>query len=336
MIKGIINRAVWKNGNPINVLTFPTHSPVETTLANQLKECTFYAYRDEGIIPEWNNIRQKPDNYVLLEHKAGDQSIPRHVDFHLILCQNVAAQYKYADRYSQLLGIPIINYIHTMPPLGFNKEYLNQYKRLNVAKHIFITEYSREIWGFNEEDSEVIYHGIEEDIYKPLPINRQPYIMSLGNLYEERWRELGFDLYTKIAPGLPVRHFGSSNGGKLPNNPINNTDDLVREFATCGLFLNTSRWSPIPRSLTEALMCGCPIVTSNGSAIPELLTHEYDCLMFPLDKPELGRKYCHKLLSDPSYAKELGDNARKTALKLFSVDRYKEQFRDVFRKAVKS
>lgn len=333
MIKGIVERSFWQEGDPINIITACTHSGYESEWVNALPELNVYSMVEKGTVQGWVGSREKPSRYVVLPTNAGLAGIPKWIKPHLVLCQNVGAQ-QFLFQVAQYYGVPCLNLVHTYPWRGITPQQVEQYKQLPAFWHLFITEDSRKVWGFEQfERSSTLYHGIDDSVYNPVPLDRDNNVLTVVNEFAERW-ECGFPIYQQVVQGFPWKHFGSSSSGRFVNNPTQNFDQLLSELNRCGVYLNTAIWSPVSRALVEAAFMGCPIVSVAACDVPNIFTHEHDILLFDPNKPEDGRRLIQKLLTDKDYAQKLGANARETAKRVFSVNRFRAQWRDIFRKAI--
>lgn len=88
-------------------------------------------------------------------------------------------------------------------------------------------------------------------------------------------------------------------------------------------------------SLLESAMAATPIVSTNTCAIPEVFQDGRDMIMFDPNKPQDGRKAINHLLNNPDEAQAMGQRARETALRVFNIDRFAQQWRSIFTKAIK-
>ena len=112
-------------------------------------------------------------------------------------------------------------------------------------------------------------------------------------------------------------------------------DDFRRELSNSRLFLTAGT---IPASYTlgfaESLMTGIPVVVyDNGYPLNEMrsiITHGVNG--FISNNVKELREICDELLNDIEYAKEIGEKGRETAIKLFSIDNIKEQWRQFLSK----
>ena len=67
-------------------------------------------------------------------------------------------------------------------------------------------------------------------------------------------------------------------------------------------------------SLLEAMSCGCAVVSTETCMIPEVIENGVNGFMTN-DEKQMER-YLVDLLNDKNLAKEIGDNARKTIVKI--------------------
>jgi hypothetical protein len=336
-VRSILARTLATENSTINVLTAPTHSPMEAMLCAALPNCQFYAYRKQGsnIINQWNPIRVKPDSYHLLPDDGADHNIPD-CDFHLCLIHNVGAQHPHLYRYAQMLNLPTLAYYHTMPPYGIDPQGLAQYQQLPYDHHVFITELSRTCWGFQDHpNSSVIYHGAELDLFKPNGEQKQQYALTIGNEATSRYFELGFDEEQKLVQGFPYRHIGTDERNPKMHNPVTEVHQLVKEINRAQVFLNCARWSPFPKSLVEAISCGSAILTVNSCGVPDVMQHKVNCMMYPQGRVDIGRKMLQEMLNNPDMCASLGREARKLAETFFSPTRFANEWKTLLWKTIK-
>jgi len=94
--------------------------------------------------------------------------------------------------------------------------------------------------------------------------------------------------------------------------------ELLRVF---DVFVLTSQWEGLGRSLTEAMYTGRPVVATEVEGVPELVRHERTGLLVP---PRDVRSVAHgviDLLSDPCKRQRLGEAARRQVRHAFGVER---------------
>jgi glycosyltransferase involved in cell wall biosynthesis len=68
--------------------------------------------------------------------------------------------------------------------------------------------------------------------------------------------------------------------------------------------------------------------------IPEIIEHNYNGLLS--NDPKELRTYLEELLANPEKARELGDNARKTIVEKFNLDRFVKTWNNVLFTAIEN
>lgn len=327
-ISAILKRATRHQNDPINVITWMTHERYEPNLCRL--NADFYAIPGQSV-RVWNEQFAKiPTNY----HVVTDR-IPENITFDCIITQNPFVHIPLAIPISKQLHIPILNIFHTDAPLGWSPDALKQHNELfkHCSHHIFITDYNRISWGFEEHtNTSVIEHGIDTELFRPSDATPADAILSVVNDWVNRDAECGFKLWQIITNKLPVKVVGNTPGLSVPSQTLQN---LVETIQGCRVFLNTSLRSPMPMSLIEGLACGLGVVTTNTNSICDFLTHGHDSLIFSPNEPEKGREYVIKLLQDKDLCKKLGQNAVETVKRRFGMDRFLAQWTELWETQVK-
>ncbi len=93
---------------------------------------------------------------------------------------------------------------------------------------------------------------------------------------------------------------------------------LISEF---DLVVMPSLYEGLPFWLLEAMLAAKPVVATDALGINDVLTAHYNGLLVPpRDSLALGQAIC-SLLSDPTLAQKLGNQARQTVLEEYSLER---------------
>lgn len=299
----------------LNILTFPCHEAYETSLA--LTNHNFYGYRQEGM-KDWNNTyRPVPENYILLE-KNGEYSLPRWVDFDLVLTNNRFANFEIGQKIARRYNIPLVNIEHCLPDPRWSTDQIKQIRSLSGDHNIFISEYSRNKWLCdNMPNTHVIHHMIDTDVFTYSDKPRENHILSVVNLWKDRDIWCGYKIWENTINGLPYKVVGDNPG---LSSPAKNIEELVQSYQQATIFYNTSVVSPIPTSLLEAAACGCALVSTKTCMIPEIFEHGKDAFLSN-DLNEL-RQYLELLLNDTQLAREMGLSAKEKISKMFNKNRF--------------
>ncbi len=327
---GSITRAATRSPNePLNILTFPTHERYQSGLAKI--NAIFYLIRTPNV-KDWNGAYAKlPENHILLNPKHGNYQIPTEVDFDLILSQNKFGQFQICRNLSKELHLPLVSLEHTLPIESWPKAKVEEAHFMRGDLNVFISEYSRDKWGWSPKEAEVIHHGIDTDTFSANSnIIKKPHILSVVNDWINRDWCCGFRLWQKITNGMPVLPVGNTTGLSKPAKDLSH---LVSLYNEAQIFVNTSLISPVPTSLLEAMSCGCAVVTSATCMIPEIVENGVNGFISN-DPAELAG-YCHKLLSDAELCRKLGVAARETIKNKFSMGVFVNKWKDVFERASK-
>ncbi len=325
---GSICRAAHrKDGEPLNVLAFPTHEAYETGLAKTGH--TFWAVRAPGI-KNWNTAyRPLPPNYILLNPERGDHQIPPEVDFDLVLSQNKFGQFQKAIEFSRRFQLPLVSLEHTLPVPGWGNGRLRILRQMKGHLNVFISEFSREAWGWEPEDAEVVHHGIDTDTFaSSANIVKKPTVLSVCNDWINRDWCCGFSLWRQVTNGLAVLPIGDTPG---LSKPAKSVADLVRHYQEAPVFLNTSLISPVPTSLLEAMSCGVACVSTSNCMLPEIIENGVNG--FISNSPQELRQHINRLLVDKELASRLGAAARQTILTKFSQGSFVGKWNEVFERA---
>lgn len=322
----ILRAASRRNDEPLNILTFPTHEAQEVNYCKTGHR--FWACRTPQV-KDWDRAyRPVPDNYVLLNPARGDHQLPQEIDFDLILSQNKFGQYQIARYLSSVLHLPMLSLEHTLPVEHWPKSQMDALRSMRGHVNVFISEFSREKWGWGKDEALVIHHGIDTELFAPndLLVDRQPHLLSVVNDWVNRDYFCGFRLWQQVTKGLPVKPVGKTPG---LSEPAKSVADLVMKYRQADIFLNTSLVSPVPTALLEAMACGCAVVTTSNCMLPEII--EDGINGFISNDPAVLTNRCKQLLSDHALCRQLGDKARKTVLDKFSLSAATAAWDKVFR-----
>lgn len=315
-----ILRKSFKKKDKYNIITFDTHERFQTELAKTGHN--FYAFRYDNC-KIWNETFSKiPDNYYIMPNNT----IPNGIDFDFILSQSKFGQLQVAKQIQSAFKIPIISVEHTVPTKDLNPQQVEMMKSLRGDINVFITEYARSEWGY---DGQIVENSIDYETFKPLNlINDQKYILTVANDFVKRDYCLNYKGWQRITEGLPVKLVGDTPGLSKASESI---EDLVKEYNSCAVYLNTSTESQLPTVLLEAMACGKPVVTTATCSIPSFVKHGENGFLSN-DESAL-RKYLELLLENDELREKMGKKAREIITQRFSHERFINSWNNVFNKA---
>jgi len=321
-VSSLTRAATRQEGEPLNILTFVTHERYEPNLCKTGHN--FYSLTGDGI-RNWNTqYAPIPENYHILPPTTTDV-VPLNLDFDVVLCQNVMAHYEIASSICSYLQLPMINLWHILPPIDWADEQFQFFSNLSGDVDVFISDYNRKVWGRNEANSRVLYHGVDTDFWKPVSSSeRKQRMMSVVNDWVNRDWCCGYRIWERTAKDLPCYVVGDTPG---LSQPAESLESLRSDYSESQIFVNTSTHSPIPCSLLEAMACECAVVSTATCLIPEIIENGVNGFCTN-DEDEL-RGYMTELLNDAELCKKLGKAARKTVEEMFGMDRFVEEWNNV-------
>lgn len=319
-IQSILRKATRKEGDKLNILTCATHESAETMMCKTGHN--FYSLQGQHCKVWEKKYRPLPSNYTLLPVNY----IPIDLDFDIIMFQTIVGQPQILANLAYQNGIPLLRIEHTQAYPNWPRDMILQYKQFSGLENIFITDFSRKTWLYNEDESIVIGHAIDTDLFKPNnKAKKNGTCLSVVNDWVNRDEPCGFRFWQHITQGIPVTVLGNTPG---LSEPAKSVDDLVKNYQECSIFVNTSLLSPMPMALLEAMACGCAIVSTETAAIPEYLVNGYNAYIS--NDPSMLKYYINDLLNNPEKRKKFGNNARKTVESKCSISDYIKKLNNVF------
>lgn len=329
-IGSILRASSRKKGDALNILTCPTHERYQNGWSNV--NANFYMIQTPSV-KTWNSkYGDLPKNHILLNASRGEKQLPLEVDFDLVLSQNKFGQIQILSQIAHKLHLPIISLEHTLPMETWPKQRLEDCKNMKGDLNVFISDFSREKWGWSKEDSSVrvIEHGVDTELFYGWydSINRESQCLSVVNDWINRDWCCGFNFWREGTKGLPVKVLGDTPG---LSSPAKTTDELVYAYQNSQIFINTSLVSPIPTALLEAMSCCCACISTRTCMIPSVIEHERNGIL--VDTPEELNKWAKILLQNRRLCASLGIEARKTILERFSMKRFVQDWTKLFEEA---
>lgn len=311
-----------------NILCYAIHERQDSYMA--LTGHNFYAIMRDGFKHWEEGFARVPDNFNILR-KSNDvlSSIPKHIEFDFIISGSKFGHFQLSKQLQRYLNIPILSVEHTLPMKGYwTPEHINQLCNMRGEYNVFITDYSMKDWGWEDKgDTEVVRHCVDSDIFTDKNLERERVILTVANDYINRDFFLDYKQYVRVTEGLPTRPVGNTPGLSEGTKSI---EELVNHYNTAQVFLNTSKISPIPTVIMEAMACGLPCISANTCAIPEFILHGENGFLYNDDKE--CREYLELLLDNPTLAREMGIKARQSMIENFGVQRFVDDWNRIYDK----
>ena len=221
---------------------------------------------------------------------------------------------------------------HTLPVPYWDEDVKHRTRHMRGDINVFISNYSIDDWQWEpKNDTMVITHGVDSKLFcTDNSIEKENRILSVVNDWINRDWCCGFGIWQRVSQGLPIHVVGDTPG---LSEVAESTEDLVKEYQSSRIFLNTSTISPVPTALLEAMACGCAVVTTATCMIPEIVENGVNGFISN-DEAEL-QQYLVDLLNDEDLAKSMGEAARKTIVDNFSQENFVSKWDSLFHRAAK-
>ncbi len=273
---------------------------------------------------EWDlNCGAVPNNYHIVDY------IPNNIMPDLIITHVSGERLDIAQEYAGFFGVNVIRHTHTLPE---NEYELQVFRSQHANINTFISGYSKAAWNLQDQESLVVEHGLDADIFCDKQMERENSVLSVVNLWADRDWACGWNLYNSIKSldtGIKYVVYGNNKG---LSRPAKDLDELVNAYNKSSIFLNTSQFSPVPMAMLEAMSCGCAIVSTNNCMIPEIIKHGYNGLL--ANSPEELHYHIKTLQNNPQMARQMGLNARQTIIENYNIRKFCNTWNDIFRKTI--
>lgn len=321
-------RQSWrKPTDKLRILTSPTHERNATLFSDT--DAHYYLWRG-GPVKEWNfKFGPLPSNFTLLDIRRQNDQIYNDLDIDLVLSQNRFGQYQILSQLARHLHIPLITYEHTWILPDWNEETRKVLRSMTGVVDVFISETSRNIWGWDENTGEVIRHALDTSVFFDKRKERNGNVLLVANDLLNRAIILGYPLFKEVVQNITHTIVGDTAG---LSQPAKDVDDLVNIYNNHKIYLNTTHLSPIPMSMLESMACGCVPVALPTCEIPYYITHGVSGFLGKNAK-EL-RNYVKMLMNDDKLREKMSVAARQEILEKCQKSRFTAQWNDVFRRAV--
>lgn len=318
-LTGIMRNINRDPDKPLNILTAPTHPRYQTSLS--ATGHNFYLMQHQTFVDWDTRYAPLPDNHILLSGE--EDQIKTDMQFDLILSQNKFSQFQIFKQVQAVFQVPILSLEHTVAGDWTDKR-IQMFTDMKGDINVFISDYSRKRWGFDESNSMVIHHGVDTKQFVGPWSGEDKRILTVANDYINRDWCLGFNIWRNVTQGLPVNPVGDTPG---LSEAITDVDELIQTYRKAAVFLNTSTYSPVPTSLLEAMACGCPVVSMATCMMPDIIQNGVNG--FITNDPKELRQSLIAVLQNPELGREMGEKGRQTVIKMFGLDRFVDEWNEV-------
>ncbi len=191
-----------------------------------------------------------------------------------------------------------------------------------------------EDFGIPKERLELVYHGIDHELFRPLPeINRRPnrlittasadvplkglvYLIEAYHELLKRFPDLELMVIGKLREGLTERmltRLGIKDRVQFVSDL--SFEDITRLYAEATVAVCPSVYEGFGLPAGEAMSCGVPVVSTTGGSLPEVVG-DAGLLVPPKDPGALAHAI-GTLLDDPDLRSDLSARGRERVLRVF-------------------
>jgi len=201
-----------------------------------------------------------------------------------------------------------------------------------------------------KEKIHLVYSGVNIDNFSPAPSVKRnsKEILFVGNTGDPR---KGFAFLLEALLDLPDDIHITVVGRNDPDetyisklselkNRVNFTgriteEELVALYRRTGVLVMPSLFEGFGLPVAEGMACSAPVITTMAGSLPEVVGEDQEggLLVPPGDSRSLA-KALNKVLTEPDFAKDLGERGRRRMERLFSWERTAENTARVYQKLI--
>lgn len=320
---------------------------------------------------EWVRYPQLPGNlglstagrFLFARLLARVKSLHRECRFDLIHAHAALPCGQAAGLLSARLGIPFVVTVHGLDVFNACYEHgfaARQRRKVSAAVYrkagciICISEKVQSLIVEGMKDgirTAVIYNGTDTNLFAPASTPSGPVgktILLVGNLIRLKGHELVFQAVSRLKdryPGLRCRVIGEGPDHEIFVNLIrqlgiqHSVDFLgcrdraavAEEMRNCTVFALPSRYEALGCVYLEAMSCGRPVIGCQGQGIDEIVRHKENGWLIPVDNLEALVEALSTLLDCEELRFQLGQAARQTIMKDFTLLHQAQNLADLYR-----
>lgn len=196
---------------------------------------------------------------------------------------------------------------------------------------------------FGVGNVEVIYNGIDTEIFKPLETganNEFPgriRLLFVGNLSKRKGADLLPAIMKKLGDDYVLVHpsglrtgadFGAAN---IVKRSAPSTQALVELYNACDIFLFPSRLEGFGYAVGEAMACGKPVICTDASSLPELVVDRQGGFLCRLDDVDAFVERISFLGARAALRQTMGAFNRQRIEKNFTVAQMGRAYAELYR-----
>jgi glycosyltransferase involved in cell wall biosynthesis len=224
-------------------------------------------------------------------------------------------------------GTPV--YPETYPDTSAKEGYISKQLRYEILKivgddyMVVNSHQAQKDW----RKGTAIIHGMDKDEWyfsdaKEPRVATFISVAGIGDRYYNRSFLAETIDYLKMKHGIYLQWINTPGCFKAKD-----IEDYKQYLSKTLIYFNPTYASPMPRSRTEAMLSGCCIITTRSHDAEEFIIEGHNGFFVPHDNYEYAGDLIAKLMKEKyQIAKQVGRNARETAIQKFSRERYRDDW----------
>ncbi|MBW1833827.1 MAG: glycosyltransferase family 4 protein [Deltaproteobacteria bacterium] len=113
-------------------------------------------------------------------------------------------------------------------------------------------------------------------------------------------------------------------------------DNVAEHLSKCQIFVLTSNWEGLPRSILEAMRAGLPVIVSDVGGVSEAVVDEKTGFLIPRKDNKTLQNRLKILIADPEKRKKMGKAGRESYEKNFTFNKMAEKTLQVYEEVLDS
>jgi glycosyltransferase involved in cell wall biosynthesis len=217
---------------------------------------------------------------------------------------------------------------------GLNIDRTNSnYSKYTLSNSYFSRESILRMYGIN---SHVSYLGVDPDMFKPIEITEERFILSVGTFTPEKGHGFLVESLAMVDPEIRPKLIVVSNSSYPPWKAylekhaaklnvemeilsLINDDELATLYNQAELVVYSPYLEPFGLVPLESMACGTPVVAVKEGGVRETVIHKKTGLLIDRDE-ELFGEAITKMLSKDYKRYDMGKNAVKTVENYWTLD----------------
>jgi len=115
-----------------------------------------------------------------------------------------------------------------------------------------------------------------------------------------------------------------------------NVKNAIPYMQSSDIIVSYSKNEVFPLNILESMFCGKPVIATDVGGVAEMINHEYDGLLIDVHDNKRAAEYLERLICDEEYTRRLGQNAKKSFMERFEINKVFPQYVQLIRECLNS